>query len=173
MSQEVERIQELYQILQKFTGLHRQLLELIRAEREALVSADLKSIQEMTYAKEAVLQLIAQQEQIRLAKAAEIAKIWKQSPSDLTLKKMIIEIQGRDTKLADQLRSAFNTLTLLVQRALDQNSENKKLVEASLQHISAMKENVLGEIAPSANTYTPTGQKAQGRAGSRLISKEG
>ena len=81
-------------------------------------------------------------------------------------------IQGKNPKQAEQLRTAHNTLTLLIKHIAEQNSENQKFVAESLAHIQAMKKNILGESVPKSSTYTAKGQKSGGMNGARLIEKE-
>lgn len=165
-------LSQLYQILQKLVGLHRQLMDVVRSEREALVSADLKGIQEATYVKESLIQSIYVAENERLKLMGELAAIWKKSIQDLTLPNIIIEIQGRDPKSAEQLRGTLNVLTILIQRISEQNRSNREFVERSLQHVQNMKSNVLGESTVKAETYSPHGQKINATGSSRLLSKE-
>lgn len=166
-------ITQIYQVLQKLIGFHRQLLDIVRSEREAITNADLKAIQDATYAKTALVEAIRQAEQQRQEFVAELSIQWKRPASDLTLPNIIIAVQGTDLPAADQLRSAYQALLLLIQRVTEQNSYNKTLVERSLENIHTMKKNVLGEAAPRSDTYTQNGQRQNGgNAGSRLLSRE-
>lgn len=158
--------------LQKLVGVYRQLLEVVRAEKEALVSAELRAIQEVTARKQALLETIRQEETARLKLVTEFAMKWKTPIKEITASALAIQIQAQDMKLADQLRSVSNTLSVMIKRAADQNEENKLLVQKSLEHIGAMKRNVLGESTAKANTYNPQGQKSRGAGGSRFVSKE-
>lgn len=141
-------------------------------EREALVSADLKGVQEATYAKEALIEAIRHQELERLRITTELALSWKKPLRELTLPTIIIAVQGKDQQGAEQLRSAFNALTILIGRIQEQNDSNKGLVQRSLEHIQNMKRNVLGEGVSHSQTYTQQGQRATNAGGARLISKE-
>ena len=165
-------IEQIHSSLQKLIGHHRQLLEVVRIEHRALVDADLKAIQEVTLAKQGVIELIRQSETERMKILSQLAVLWKKPLRDLTLNAVAIAIQGHDPKMADQLRSAYNALTILVKRIAEQNDSNRVLVNKSLEHINQMKSNILGEAVPKASTYTQQGTKAGGRANSRLISKE-
>jgi flagellar biosynthesis/type III secretory pathway chaperone len=158
--------------LQKLVGVYRQLLEVVRTEKETLVSADLRAIQEITSRKQALLETIRQEETARLKLVAELAMKWKTPAKEITASALAVQIQGQDLKTADQLRSVSNALTVLIKRAAEQNEENKSLVQKSLEHICAMKRNVLGESTEKANTYNPQGQKSRGAGGSRFVSKE-
>lgn len=165
-------LNQIYDSLQTLTGLHRQLLEVIRLERAALVEANLKSIHAITAKKQNLIESIRDTEKLRVNLITELSMLWKKPAKDLTLSNIVIEIQGRDAKGAEQLRSIFNTLTILIQRITDQNAANRSLIERSLEHIGQMKRNVLGESATASNTYTPSGQKSSGSQVSRLFSGE-
>lgn len=165
-------VEQVYQTLQKLIGLHRQLLENVRAEHQALVNADVKAIQEATFAKQALIEQIQGAESARLKAMVELSQVWKKPLKDLTLGAIAIEIQGRDAKGAEQLRSSLNALTILIKRVSDQNTANRALVDRSLENIHEMKKNVLGEATPKSEVYTQKGQRAPGSGGARLISKE-
>lgn len=158
--------------LQKLIGLHRQLLEACRAEREALVQADLRQIQESTLAKQGLIDSIRHAESQRIDAVSQLSMLWKKPVRELSLPNLIIAVQGQDPKGAEQLRSVFNALTILIQRITEQNDDNRQLVERSLAHVNDMKRNVLGEAVPKSDTYTPQGQRSGVTGGARLISHE-
>lgn len=165
-------LQALHQSLQKLLGFHRQLLDVVRVEKECLTNADLKGVQETTFSKEAIISSIKLTENERLAKTAVLATLLKKRMSDLTLNHIILDTQGVEPKLAEQLRSVFNALTILMQRISEQNKENASIAENFLVHVNEMKRNVLGEAAPQAQTYTSHGTKNNPAGGSRLLSQE-
>jgi len=169
----VERpLSQIHEALQRLVGLHRQLLDTVRMEREALVQADAPRIQEATCAKQALIEAIRQAESERLKRTGELALLWKKPLRELTITNIVLAIQGVDPKSAEQFRSIQNTLVIMVQRISDQNRDNQTFVERSLEHVKNMKKNVLGESAPKTNTYTQQGQRSNPVAGARLISKE-
>jgi flagellar biosynthesis/type III secretory pathway chaperone len=153
-------------------GLHRHLHDLCRLERESLVSADVKAIQEHASAKSALVENIKQQESERLRLSLELALEWKRPVKELTLSTIIAEIEPRDAKMAEALRSSFNALKILIERTRAVNDANRGLIERSLEHVHSMKKNVLGEAVPRADTYGSTGQKVPKTGGARLLSKE-
>lgn len=165
-------LHNIFGALQRLTGLHRQLMDTVRLEREALVAADLRGIEDATLAKQALIEAIRQAENERIRITAELALLWRKPLRDLTLPVIVTQIQTAYPKLSEQLRSAYNALTILIKRISDQNQDNLSLVQKSLAHINEMKKNVLGETTPKANTYNPKGQRASGLSGARLISRE-
>ena len=165
-------LNQIYEILQQLTGLHRQLLETVRAERTHLVAADLNGIQMITAKKQELIESIRQAEALRVKLTGELATLWSKPIQELSLTNIIIEIQGRDQRGAEQFRSAHNTLTILIQRITEQNAAIRSLVERSLEHVLQMKKNVLGESKQGSETYTAAGQKTAAPALSRLYSGE-
>lgn len=165
-------VAQLHQILHKLTGLHRQLLDLVRQERETLVQANIQEIEGITFQKQALIEGIHQAESSRLKLLGELALLWRRPIRDLTLPQIIIEVQGRDPSAAEQLRTQYNALTHLIQRISEQNSDNRALIEKSLEHIHQMKRNVLGEASQKSSVYTPNAQKTVQAQGARLLSRE-
>lgn len=165
-------VTSLHQNLQRMIGLYRQLLDTVRMEHEALVQADLKNIQDTTLGKQALIEGIRATESDRLRIIGALAVEWKKPPRELTLSSVIVTIQGHDPKSAEQLRSAFNALTVLVKRVAEQNEENRGLVDRSLAHIHEMKRNVLGEAEPRSGGYDQKGRRSGKLGASRLLSKE-
>jgi flagellar biosynthesis/type III secretory pathway chaperone len=167
-----QTVVQLAQELKTLLGLHRQMLELVRTERSALVSADIKLIQENNFKKEAIIEAIRNQDAIRMKLISQLAYFWGRKSEELTVSKIIIQVQGSDLKMADQLRSTWQALNILIERIMDQNERNGELLEKSLEHVNEMKVNLLGEGSPKAQTYTQQGQRSAPQSGARLISKE-
>ena len=167
-----KQLEQLYQNLQKLVGLHRQLLDVVRVERQALVDAELRAIEEATFAKQALIESLQRAETERMRTVAELSLAWKRPLGELTLNAIILRVQGDDLKAADQLRSVYNALAILIKRVTEQNEDNKALVTKSLEHLQQMKFNVLGDTTPKSNTYNQQGKKAHGTGASRLISQE-
>lgn len=165
-------LESLYQVLQKLVGLHRQLLETVRLEKQAIIDADLAGIQEATLAKEKIIELVHAQESTRIQCIAELALELKKPAKEITLNKIILDIQGSHPKLSDMYRSSLNALSLLVSRIKEQSDYNLSLIQKSLTHIEKMKRNVLGESVPRSDTYGNKGQKVGHAQGARLVSKE-
>lgn len=165
---------QVYQVVQDLIGCHRQLVDNVRAEKQALVAVDLKAIQEVTTLKQAMIESVRSLEQRRVVLIAELALIWALPAADLTLQRLAVQVQATDLKKADQLRSAQNTLTHLMARIQEQNRENGRLAESALEQVHQMKRNLLGATAPVPKTYGSSGKTSTGvEPGARLISTEG
>jgi len=173
--QDLHLIREIIHSLQKLLGLHRQLWDQVRAERDALVNANRNSIQEIALAKKGVVEAIRDIESKRLTRMKVLAGLWKRPIADLPISEMILNLQTRDPQLAQSLRTLQNALKHLVERIQTLNESNKQLVEASMKHVDAMKRNLMGEVEPRSTLYTPSGNKSQNHPNgsqSRFLSKE-
>jgi hypothetical protein len=153
-------------------GLHRQLYETCKLEREAFIAADVKLITEQTHAKELIIETIRQSEAERIRISTFIALDWKVPLKELTLSFVIREVEPRDSANSERFRSALTALTVLIERAKKINESNREFVERSLEHVNAMKKNVLGEAVPATAMYGNQGQKVPNTAGARLLSTE-
>lgn len=170
-----QAISGIYESLQKLVGFHRRLLDIVRAERDALIQADIKIVEEITLTKQALIESVRQEDARRLTRVAELAECgpWTGKPlEEITLTAIILAIQGEDLRTADQLRSVQTALGILARRVSDQNRENQALVEKTLGHIQRMKRNILGESAAKPGTYTQQGTRSSPPTGARLISRE-
>jgi flagellar biosynthesis/type III secretory pathway chaperone len=172
MEKIVENLNELVSRLQKLLSLHRQLLESLRAEREALLAVDVKRIHEITLEKQGVLQQILAAEQGRAAVSRNVATLLNLPADSTSLGQIVLQSQSVSLKTSDQLRSVQQALVHLVARIQEQNHSNRGLVESSLEHVNQMKRNVLGEAMPKSSTYSSSGQRQNAPAQSRLISTE-
>jgi len=167
-----QTIQELLTTLQRLLTLHRQLLEVVRAERQALLGVDVQKIQELAMQKQSVLDEIVALERDRVRLTLTVAGVWGLSPQQATLNEIVLRAQAISLKLSEQLRSVHQTLQLLISRIQEQNQSNRVLVEGSIERVEIMKRNVLGEAVPRSETYSPTGQRQAQSSGARLLSTE-
>lgn len=162
----------LHQRLQKLVTFHRQMLDVVRLEREALVSADLKAVQECTFKKEVLIATISDVEAERIEDVAALALAVGVAPDGLRLSQIVQYIEPTAPEMAKSLQSTWNALSVLCQRIQEQNDENRRLAEGFLSHLNEMKRNVLGEGQPHTSTYSATGQKSGPTAAPRLFEKE-
>jgi len=163
---------ELHQQLQKLLTHHRQLLELLRSERDALVAADVEQIEARALEKQTLLDQVARTDDARAALVELIAAKQGVSAQPLTLSRLAIIAQGLDLKLGEQLRSVQQALSYTLGRVEEQGNYNRALVERSLESLVQMKKNIVGGESPNAGTYSATGQKSNQSAGARLFSRE-
>ncbi|MFZ9594993.1 MAG: flagellar protein FlgN [Bdellovibrionia bacterium] len=165
-------LQSVHQSLKRLTGLHCQLLELVREEKTHLLSADLAKIGAVSKAKLALCEEIHQVEYNRLKCIDELAMVLKKPVQSLKLHELILSIQTSHPELAASLQSSLNALTHLVSRISEQNADNQLLLQQALSHVQVMKKNAISEASMKSSTYTHQGNRSQGVQASHLISRE-
>ena len=165
--------QSLHEALQDLIGLHKQLLEVVKVEGDAVTQADVKLTFDATSNKEALIHWIHRSEQNRQVITYSLAE--DLNLANPSLKELIMYYQSVDAPLSAQLQTDLNVLMILVERIQSQNRINAGIVERSLKHVNDMRKNIFGEVNPQNKTYNQQGQKNQaspGSSGPRLISKE-
>ncbi len=170
----LEQLTLLQKNLHDLLGLHRQLLEIVRQERQALIDVDIDEIQNFTYSKEAIIETIKHTESERLKIITGFSLSLKIPVKELSLSKIIITIQSNYPEQAERLRGSLAALSVLVERVATQNKSNNQLLNTALEHVRVMKSNVLGERNAKSSVYTAKGKKSMSvrSENNNFISKE-
>lgn len=153
-------LDQIVESLQKQLGLHRNLFECLRLEKEALQSFQSARIQERTLEKESILHAIQESERARAKLVLEWTAVSGKPEPAITVTEIIERIQGRYLPQAEKLKAVQSSLSLLLQRLIQVNEDNRSLVESGLKHVQEMKRNVLGASAPQGSGYTQRGTRA-------------
>ncbi|MCO5142366.1 MAG: flagellar protein FlgN [Oligoflexia bacterium] len=153
-------------------SLYRQLIDLLRVEKEQIISINLKELRNSTYSKEAILDEITREEQRRKAWCAEAAQ-------SMGVEEKIVTIEWIVAKIAtgsevDQLLSLKQALSHLVIKAREMNLENQALVKSALVDAQEMKKNILGLTTDQPKVYGKNGQlgPSSNDKNPRFLSKE-
>ena len=164
-------LEELKNNLKHQLALYRQLIDLLREEKNQVIGVQLKELRESTYAKEAILDEISREEFRRMRWVKEAATFLQMSESEMTMD-IIAARMGRDQ--FEALISLKNSLQVLVKKARDMNAETRRLVESALKDAQVLKRNILGLSSDQAQTYGPKGNMGNGprEQGARFLSKE-
>jgi hypothetical protein len=156
---------QLVQSLNQLVTVYRHLLEAVRREHDALVSARMDDLADINFTKEKlVLKVKSLDEDWQKAADALSAelKINKDKPS---LMELAVHCHGEESTKLEQLHSVLN---MLVSRIVEINKNNEPLVHAALSHIAG----AMGSITQTLNenpTYKNSGnlgsenKDAQGR----------
>ena len=153
-------LEELQKNLRHQLSLYRQLVDLLREEKEHLVAVRLKDVRECTYAKEALLDEILREEHRRRRWVAEAAASLSVPEAELTVETLAHRLAPLDQH--DGYRSLKSTLAHLIKRARDMNDENRRLTEVALRDAQELKKNILGLSSGQPQTYGPKGSVGQG-----------
>lgn len=166
----IPNIDELIANLKHQITLYRQMIDVVRDEREHVVQVHLKELRESTYSKEAIIDEIQREEHRRLEWLDAAAKILQIPAKELTIEIVANRMAREHFEILLNLK---NTLLVLVKKAREMNAENKKLVEIALNDANEMKKNILGLTTNQPQVYGPKGSMGQMKDSSaRILNKE-
>jgi flagellar biosynthesis/type III secretory pathway chaperone len=172
MEGQAPNLDELQKNLRHQLTLYRQLVDLLRTEREHIVGVRFKEIRECTYSKEALLDEIHREEFRRLRWVKEAAAFIGMAEKDVTMEIVASKIGGAEH--FEGLMSLKHTMTHMVKKAREMNSENQKLVESALKDAQQLKRNILGLSSDQPQVYGPKGNMGGSarEQGARFFNKE-
>lgn len=163
-----ENITHLLSTLDEQIKVYRALLDVVRKEKEILVSANLDDLNENNRAKEAMLIKIRALENDRVKWAAVVH-------SDLGLEgnePRLLEIaRYLDSAQADQLRNVHSVLELLLRRVQEYNRQNEQLVQSALTNITGAMKAIKGTLEAKP-TYQKKGEIEGVAHNGQLVSRE-
>ena len=93
-------------------------------------------------------------------------------PESLSLSQLIIALQAVKAEWSETFRTDQNTLKILIQRIIEQNQANDRLIESSLFHIHEMKKNSVGKKQENLANYNLQGKKTLPHSSAFLLFKE-
>jgi flagellar biosynthesis/type III secretory pathway chaperone len=155
MSMEGPKLEELQNNLRHQLTLFRQLVDVLRDEKEHLVAVRFKEIRESTYAKEALFDEIQREEFRRKKWVGLAAQVIGMNEKDVTMEAIASKFAGPENY--ESLISLRNALQVMVKKAKDMNGDNKRLVEKALVEAQALKRNILGLSSEQPQVYGPKG----------------
>lgn len=164
--------EQIYKKLQDLIGLHRQMLEIVRLEKQALIENDLDRIQDLVTLKSGIITTIAYRENERKKIVKQLSETLGKDSGVVNLKFIIEREQELDLQAADKIRNVATTLKMIIDRINKQNNENKELVNSCLKHVAVLKNNVLGGQEAQAEIYTGQGKKVSNADRSYFLSRE-
>ena len=148
-------LEELQNNLRHQLTLYRQLVDVLRDEKDHLVAVRFKEIREATYAKEALFDEIQREEFRRRKWVGQAAPFLGVAEKDVTMELIAAKIGGPEN--FEALISLRNALQVMVKKAKDMNGDNKRLVERALLEAQALKRNILGLSSEQPQVYGPKG----------------
>ncbi len=162
---------QLKDILEHQVRIYQSLLSHLIYEKELLVKADLASLISSNQAKEVFLEKARQIEDHRIKTAEKIGHYLNQQNITSTHPLRLLEISEK-VEEGDSLKVFHKTLTLLIERIIEQNRENKTYAESALKNIKGALDDVRGTLQ-GKSTYHKKGKIKQGpeKAGN-LVSRE-
>lgn len=155
--------------LEEMTKFYRQMLDLLRKEKDLLIAAEIEKIEESNRQKEYILSRLKSLDALRAKYAADLAEQLGLDPLQPRLLEIARKIGG---SRADKLRSVHATLEILIKKIPELNRENEQYVQSALAHIKGTIENVKETLSGSV-TYKREGYKDKGaEVSGHLVSRE-
>lgn len=163
-----ELVTGLISTLEDQVKVYRTLLDVVRKEKEILISANLDELNENNRAKESMLIKIRALEAQRLKAAADVylsIGISGDQPRLLEIARFVTDAQG------EKLRSIHSVLELLLKRVQEYNRQNESLVQSALTHITGAMNSIKSSLQDKP-VYQKQGE-VQGQApAGQLVSRE-
>lgn len=162
--------QRLVANLEEMTKLYRQLLDLVRKEKQLLIDADMTKLEENNEIKENLLYKIKSIDGLRMRYAAELASLVHADHENPRLLDIAKNLGGAE---GDRLRVIHSALDLLIKRLSELNKENEGVAQSALKNLNGALGNIKDTLS-GKKTYGAKGQVQRGpeQAG-HFVSKEG
>lgn len=164
-----ENLPKLVLLLEEQITLYRHLLDVVRKEKDILISANLDDLNETNRTKEAMLLKIRAIEAQRIKAASEVAQDLGLNPENPRLLEMAIYLPD---EAADRLRNIHSVLELLLKRVQELNGQNEVLVQSALANVTGAMNSIRGTLQDKPK-YQRKGDVDHGATPSgQLVSRE-
>lgn len=152
--------QKLVANLEELTKLYRQLLEVVRKEKDLLIAADIQKLGENNKDKEALLQKIRSQDSARERYAKEFAH---QLGLDNTVTYRLLDLAKalQPSDAENRLRTIHSMLEMVVSRVASLNKENEQYASSALNVLNGAMGNIKETLA-GKKTYARQGKMEYG-----------
>ncbi|MCB0422739.1 MAG: flagellar protein FlgN [Bdellovibrionales bacterium] len=168
-NQNEERYIKLVSSIKELIKYYRALLQVVRKEKEILVSADLDLLNENNRTKEELLLKIRSKEAQRQSDAHDLALLEGLSPEGIRLQDFAIHFSGDK---GEKLRNLHSVLKLLLERVKKINAENEILVSSALTNINGAMRAIKDSLVEN-KTYQKKGEVTDSKAQSgQLVSRQ-
>ena len=161
-------MESLVSVLEDQIKVYRHLLEVVRKEKDILISANLDELNENNKSKEAMLLKIRALESQRLKAAVDVCvslNLSTEQPRLLEIAKHLVEAE------ADKLRNLHSVLELLLRRVQEYNRQNEILVQSALTNITGAMNAIKGTLEDKP-TYKKKGEVESHTSSGQLVSRE-
>lgn len=162
-------IQKLMQSLDELTKLYRQLLEVVRKERDLLIAANLEELDQNNLTKDSLIMKVRLADVLRVKRAEEAAQMVGADAQNPRLLEIARKIQGPE---ADRLRNLHASLETLLNRISEINKGNEEYATYALRTLNGAM-NDIKDTLTGKKTYERKGTyKAGPEATGNFVSKE-
>ena len=154
MDGQLPKLEVLTKNLTRQITLYKEMLTVVRGEKEHLIKVNVRGIQEATFAKEVLLVELQSVEHERRRWVLKVGDHFQKDPDDLDIESILPLYRDENREKILRLR---NTLKVLIHAVKDMGLDNQRLVANALRESQAMKENALGISNEKAKVYGPKG----------------
>ena len=161
-------VDQLRSVLEEQVKVYRLLLELVRREKDILISAHLDDLNENNRGKESMLIKIRSLEVQRLKHALELHRALDLEGDE---PRLLDIARNLDDQNSERLRSVHNVLELLLRRVQEYNRQNEALVNSALTNITDSM-NQLKTTLQDKPTYQKKGEVGGVTNAGQLVSRE-
>ncbi len=130
--------------LEEITKLYRQLVDILRKEKEYLIQANIEKIEESNKLKESILVRLKSIDSLRVKYATDLTE---QLGLDVTQPRLLEIARKIGGTRADKLRSVHAALEILMKKIPELNKENEQYVQSALSHVKGAIDNVKGVLS--------------------------
>ena len=167
-TESLEAFEYLEKSLDDLIKIYRSVLNVVRHERDILISTHLEELNENNLSKEKMLMKARQLEEER-QKVARVLAEKEGLPENTKLVEFARHFGG---EAGERLRSRQSVLELLLRRVREHNIQNEKLVNSALENITGAIGSIRNQLREKP-TYRKTGGMTAPPADSgQLVSKE-
>lgn len=168
-SETLKLYKSLQENIQQMIKMYRVLLDIVRKEKEILISANLKDLNENNKKKESLLFKLRQLEGERMKFVKDLCLhegIKKEEPRLLDL---AIHFEGEE---GDKLRNIHSVLVLLLNRIKNFNDQNESLVRSALETVNGSMTSIKKDLNSNQTYESKGGINIKSEIGARLVSKQ-
>ncbi|MGZ3802399.1 MAG: flagellar protein FlgN [Bdellovibrio sp.] len=171
MDATVERaFQKLETNLEELTKIYRSLLDIVRKEKELLLTADREALEESNRLKEDLLFKLRAQDALRSRYAMDLATMVGADVENPRLLELAQKLAG--TPAADRLRTQHSALDMLIKRITEINKENEEYTKSALGTLNGALNDIKDTLS-GKKTYGGKGQYKTGpQVAGNFVSKE-
>jgi len=163
-----DAFEQLEKSLDELVKVYRGVLNIVRQERDILVSTQLEQLNENNVAKEKMLVKARQLEDER-QKAARALALIEGLPENAKLLEFAKHFGG---EVGERLRSRQSVLELLLRRVREHNTQNEKLVNSALENITGAIGSIRNQLRDKPTYRKSGGMTAPPAESGQLVSKE-
>jgi flagellar biosynthesis/type III secretory pathway chaperone len=148
--------------------VYRNMLDLVRREKEVLISAQIIELEDCNKAKETMVLKIRGLERQREKAAREMGHavgLQLENPRLLEIATKLIDPES------SKIRSIHSTMTLLIGRIKEINDANEDLIQASLKMVNGALGAIKQTLQPKS-TYAASGEVKKTEVAGHFVSKE-